>query len=100
MGGLSWEAAFTQAVAGVADLYDHHTKTLVDAAITSALCLLVLPAWALYILPRAVFSHGAHGGKGDAETDAAQTLPRLAHAHSADVIQDRSRQSLRTDLGS
>jgi len=53
--GLSWEAAFLQAFEGVGNSYeDHFAATVADVVLTGFLCGLVMPAWALYILPHAV----------------------------------------------
>merc|ERR1712094_84355 len=53
MGGLSWEGAFAQAEEGLGDKFPdggHHTLAVV--ALSLSMCSVVLPAWALYILPR------------------------------------------------
>merc|ERR1719456_175139 len=53
--GLSWEAAFGEAVEGIGHRFDIDiTRLEVEIAITLLLCLMVLPAWAWYILPQAL----------------------------------------------
>eukprot|EP00927_Polykrikos_kofoidii_P067467 TRINITY_DN6295_c0_g1_i2.p1 TRINITY_DN6295_c0_g1~~TRINITY_DN6295_c0_g1_i2.p1 ORF type:complete len:679 (+),score=95.37 TRINITY_DN6295_c0_g1_i2:295-2037(+) len=50
--GLSWEATFAEAVESVGSTFeDIKTRTVVSVTITVGLCAVVLPAWALYILP-------------------------------------------------
>jgi len=55
--GLCWEAAFQQAVEGVGDCYTGHAKTFSFISLTTFLCIIVLPAWGVYILPRAKSLH-------------------------------------------
>jgi hypothetical protein len=50
--GLTWEACFTEAIEGIAADYEGATATLVDFGFTFTLSAVVLPAWALYILPK------------------------------------------------
>eukprot|EP00927_Polykrikos_kofoidii_P067466 TRINITY_DN6295_c0_g1_i1.p1 TRINITY_DN6295_c0_g1~~TRINITY_DN6295_c0_g1_i1.p1 ORF type:complete len:698 (+),score=96.03 TRINITY_DN6295_c0_g1_i1:2-2095(+) len=50
--GLSWEATFAGAVVSIGSTFeDARTRAMVNVAITVGLCLVVLPAWGLYILP-------------------------------------------------
>lgn len=50
--GLSWEASFTQAEHSIGASFDFPIRTFVKIGITFGLCAVVLPAWALYILPK------------------------------------------------
>ncbi|CAK0816694.1 unnamed protein product [Prorocentrum cordatum] len=50
--GLTWEACFTEAIDGITADYDGSYKTVLDFGITFSLCAVVLPAWAMYILPK------------------------------------------------
>jgi len=53
--GLSWQGAFTEATASLSNRYeDKHTRAYMDALMTLCLCAIVLPAWVLYMLPRAM----------------------------------------------
>merc|ERR1719238_1372839 len=53
--GLSWEAAFGEAVEGIGHRFEIDvTRLEVQICITVLLCLMVLPAWAWYILPQAI----------------------------------------------
>lgn len=57
--GLSWEAAFTEAINGVGAAFPVHPSlasmsfdsSIVTVTLGLALCAVVLPAWALFILP-------------------------------------------------
>merc|ERR1712014_346737 len=52
--GLSWEATFNQGVHAIGLKYEGSTRTLVIVLLTTATCLVVLPAWAMYIVPYTV----------------------------------------------
>jgi hypothetical protein len=49
--GLSWEATFTEAVTSIGSGFEVPERTFVHLGITFGLCVVVLPAWAMYILP-------------------------------------------------
>eukprot|EP00928_Gymnodinium_smaydae_P070154 TRINITY_DN54070_c0_g1_i1.p1 TRINITY_DN54070_c0_g1~~TRINITY_DN54070_c0_g1_i1.p1 ORF type:complete len:536 (-),score=68.16 TRINITY_DN54070_c0_g1_i1:41-1648(-) len=49
--GLSWEACFNQGVTAIGLQYHGSEQTIVIVILTLATCSVVLPAWALYILP-------------------------------------------------
>eukprot|EP00747_Dinoflagellata_sp_TGD_P103083 gnl/TRDRNA2_/TRDRNA2_168855_c0_seq4.p1 gnl/TRDRNA2_/TRDRNA2_168855_c0~~gnl/TRDRNA2_/TRDRNA2_168855_c0_seq4.p1 ORF type:complete len:543 (-),score=45.52 gnl/TRDRNA2_/TRDRNA2_168855_c0_seq4:142-1770(-) len=70
--GLSWEGAFAQAEEGLGDKFQdggHHMLAVVGLSLS--MCLVVLPAWALFILPRSQ--------SGDDELEASlETLTRSA----------------------
>ncbi|CAK0893384.1 unnamed protein product, partial [Prorocentrum cordatum] len=50
--GLTWEACFTEAIEGITGDYHGTYKTVADLGFTLILCAVVLPAWAMYILPK------------------------------------------------
>jgi len=50
--GLTWEACFTEAIGGIAADYEGTAAVIADIGLTVALSVVVLPAWALYILPK------------------------------------------------
>lgn len=50
--GLSWEATFNQGVHAIGAGYEGSTQTVVIVLLSAATCAIVLPAWALYILPK------------------------------------------------
>ncbi|CAK0820619.1 unnamed protein product, partial [Prorocentrum cordatum] len=50
--GLSWEACFVTAVEDISEGHTKHQRTFIISGITLALGLVVVPAWALYILPK------------------------------------------------
>lgn len=52
--GLSWESTFTSAVEAIGSDLEGKNRILFDAAVTSLICLAVLPAWAWYILPKTI----------------------------------------------
>jgi len=50
--GLTWEACFTEAIDGIANDYEGASRIITDVGLTLVLSVVVLPAWALYILPK------------------------------------------------
>jgi len=50
---LSWEAAFDRAVQGIGEEFEGNQKLWMETGLSIALCAVVLPAWMLYVLPRA-----------------------------------------------
>jgi hypothetical protein len=52
--GLSWEACFNQGVHAVGLEYEGSTQTVVIVVLSAVTCAVVLPAWAMYILPHTV----------------------------------------------
>merc|ERR1719161_3288493 len=55
--GLAWHVAFDQAVEGIEEKFAQHDigkQLKLKLGMTFGLCLVVLPAWWQYILPRAM----------------------------------------------
>lgn len=50
--GLSWEACFVTAVEDISEGHSQHQRTFIVSGITLGLGMVVVPAWALYILPK------------------------------------------------
>eukprot|EP00931_Biecheleriopsis_adriatica_P090109 TRINITY_DN64143_c0_g1_i1.p1 TRINITY_DN64143_c0_g1~~TRINITY_DN64143_c0_g1_i1.p1 ORF type:complete len:745 (+),score=145.50 TRINITY_DN64143_c0_g1_i1:289-2235(+) len=85
--GLSWESCFMEVMGAVLkNSSDEVVNTLVFVCMSAVLCLLVIPAWIMYILPNAL-GHGhcqeddaddeEHGEKDLADIiEELQTLPK------------------------
>lgn len=53
--GLAWQGAFAEATTCLSHRFeDKHTRAYMDAWMTLGLCATVLPAWVLYMLPKAL----------------------------------------------
>merc|ERR1712060_705192 len=50
--GLSWEACFNEGVHAIGLRYHGETQTLVVVLLSVVTCAVVLPAWAMYIVPK------------------------------------------------
>lgn len=56
--GLTWEACFTQAIEGISSDFEETQAVLAEFVLTVTLSVVVLPAWALYILPKVMTEDG------------------------------------------
>lgn len=74
--GLAWEETFHEGIHIICADYPVPQSTLIDNALTFAINLLVLPAWALYILPQVNASRAYEGG----------------HAHAQNLVQVAAHQ--------
>merc|ERR1719203_2452650 len=52
--GLSWEATFAEGVNAVSFVYPEDMRMYVVVSLSLLLCAIVLPAWALYIVPKSM----------------------------------------------
>lgn len=62
--GLSWESAFDEAIKDLGRNFETETqRTLLTNSFAIAVCVVVLPAWKMYILPNSMGSPaGSHSG--------------------------------------
>merc|ERR1719160_1379575 len=53
--GIAWQGAFSEAVAALSHRFDDlRVRAYMDALMTMILCAVVLPAWVMYMLPKAL----------------------------------------------
>jgi len=84
--GLAWEAAFDQAVSGIEEKFaadSVRNRVLLKVGMSAALCTLVLPAWRLYILPKAIAGAGEGHIKMGLEESMAEAV--LSHRHTQEA---------------
>jgi len=69
--GIAWQGAFSEACSAMSERFeDATTRAYMDAFITMILCAIVLPAWVMYMLPRALA--GPQPLDGDKKKDGGQ----------------------------
>lgn len=62
--GLSWEGVFMNVMEGsVKALESPSSRVLASSGLGLAMCVIVMPAWVMYILPHSI-QHDAHAGHG------------------------------------
>jgi len=71
--GLTWESVFVTAIElSTSSSYTEKLDRVIhDFEISIFLCILVIPAWAMYIMPRGLpeHEHGEHGAEGEHEKE-------------------------------
>lgn len=78
--GLSWEGAFDQAIEALGKELEGtpQRQFLVMVGMSMALCVVVLPAWAMYVLPAALEGKAHFSGKKKEEES---TISRMIFGH-------------------
>jgi len=66
--GLAWQGAFSEATTCLSNRFDDkNTRAYMDALMTFCLCATVMPAWVLYMLPKALAGSQPLTGTEDAK---------------------------------
>jgi hypothetical protein len=87
--GLGWENVFMSINSGVVKhVEDETAKVLIRSALSLAMCVIVMPAWVLYILPHSLehdhhqHDHDEHNGDGHDKRASTFTVNLFSHRTS------------------